>query len=171
MKQNSINKLKNEYKIIPNFPGYYISNNGVVLSVKNRYIKKLSQMESKDGYLYVFLYRNGNMTKKRIHTLVLTTYNREPTNKEECRHLNGNSHDNRLENLEWGTRQENSDDKKKHGTIPKGEKSGTHKLTNLDVIQIRDQIKTSTKRELGKKFGVSHTTIIGAINGHHWGHI
>jgi len=39
-----------------------------------------------------------------------------PKPGEVCRHLNGNPHDNRLDNLSWGTPSENMLDKARHGT-------------------------------------------------------
>ena len=51
-----------------------------------------------------------------IHSLVLLAFRGEPKTGEVVRHLNGNPRDNRLENLEYGTPKENSQDMVRHRT-------------------------------------------------------
>jgi hypothetical protein len=54
----------------------------------------------------------------------------------ECRHLNGNPLDARLENLAWGTRAENYADRRGHGTANDGERHGNAVLTNALVLEV-----------------------------------
>jgi hypothetical protein len=81
-----------------------------------------------------------------------------------------NPENNKLENLKWGTRVEQRADEISRG-LKMGENSGTHKLTENDVLEIRKLRPFSTARELAKRYGVSHTTILAAANGEHWRHI
>jgi hypothetical protein len=53
----------------------------------------------------------------------------------QCRHLDGNRSNNRLDNLAWGTPLENGADKARHGTA-KGERNGRAKLTAAKVRRI-----------------------------------
>lgn len=101
---------------------------------------------------------------------VLLAWDREPLPDEECRHLNDCHDDNRLENLCWGSRQENVDDKRVNDKMPVGERSGTHKLTEAEVLEIRKARGTASLRELGAKYGVSHTAIRRAMLGIKWGY-
>jgi hypothetical protein len=157
---------------VPDFPDYIVSKDGQVLSVKRGYGWILSPIKRKrSGHLYVFLYRDGQMFKKYIHNLVLIAWNRQPLPGEEGRHLNGNPADNHLDNLAWGTPQDNSDDRVRHGRSPRGEKSPVHKLTEQQVFQIRQRVGRETLRSLAKEYGVSHTCIRRAGNGMNWGYL
>lgn len=89
----------------------------------------------------------------------------------ECRHLNDIKTDNRIENLKWGTRQENVSDKIKNGGQPRGDSSVASKLTSEKVLQCREAWPKESFRQLGKRFGVSHTAIRRAVLGIKWSHI
>lgn len=160
------------WKPVPDFPGYMVSKDGQVLSVQRGYGWIMSLIRYKrTGHLYVFLYRDRHMCKRYIHDLVLIAWHRKPVSGEECRHFNGNPEDNRLENLAWGTRQDNADDRVKHGRSPYGENSPMHKLTEAQVLDIRTRVATTSLRSLAREFGVSHTCIRRAANGMNWSYL
>ena len=127
------------WKNIPGYDNYWASKDGMILSTKKNNPIIMNNIVSKDGHLYVFLYKDGIMKKMWVHKAVLLAWDREPFNGEECRHLNDISNDNRLENLCWGTRLENVEDKRRNGGIPYGERSKSHKLTNIQVMEIREK--------------------------------
>lgn len=156
-------------KPIPEFPGYLASRAGQIYSLKSK--KVLSLIEADDGHRYVFLYRQGKMTKCWVHRLVLLTFIGPPSVGQEARHLNDLPFDNRLENLAWGTHLENQRDKVLNGYSTRGEKSWSHKLTEADVLEIRRIRPTTTLRALGAQFGVSHTAIRRAFLGIKWGYL
>ena len=155
---------------IPSWPSYYASQTGLIASTKRGPLKILRPITAKDGHQYVFLYSNvnGDMTKQWVHRLVLQTFRGRPKPGQESRHRNGVPGDNRLDNLAWGTRQDNADDRVRHGRSPRGERSGTHKLTEADVRDIRRRRTSVSSRQLGREYGVSHTTILAACSGEHW---
>ncbi len=159
------------WKPVPDFPNYLVSNDGRVLSVQRGYGWILSPIRHRNGHLYVFLYCDRRMYKKYVHDLVLSAWCREPMDGEEGRHLNGNPEDNHLENLAWGTRQDNANDRVRHGRSPRGERSPMHKLTEKQVLEIRQRIGSETTRRLAKEYGVSHTCIERAGNGINWGYL
>lgn len=67
------------------------------------------------GYQHVELRRDGQSHKRKVHRLVLESHiGPQPEQHEAC-HRNGDGLDNRLENLYWGTRQQNMIDKVRHG--------------------------------------------------------
>ena len=92
---------------------------GSRLPIKGRWLKPAMH---KSGHLHVVLRQDGQSYTKKIHHLVLETFIGLRPEGLECRHLNGNPADNRLENLQWGTSHENHQDSIEHGTVPKGEK-------------------------------------------------
>lgn len=101
------------WKKIDGFPGYEISNLGRVRcfrnfngKITNKY-RILNPIINKDDYYYVDLYHDRKQVHKRIHRLVLDSFV-GPRPDLVANHINGDKHDNRLENLEWVTAKENS---------------------------------------------------------------
>jgi len=69
----------------------------------------------KYGHLKVTLCQGARKFHAYVHTLVLEHFIGPCPDGMECRHLDGNPRNNRLENLKWGTRQENAADTQRHG--------------------------------------------------------
>lgn len=112
-------KLKEEWKQVPGYERYLVSNTGRVIStIKNR-TKELKGQEDAVGYIHYRLYasddRNGYYPNNRgkrpilfkIHRLVLDTFLPNADTTLEVNHINGDKHDNVITNLEWVTRKEN----------------------------------------------------------------
>lgn len=121
---------------------YEVSNHGNVrgfwyggYKMKSPKLKK--PQRNKNGYYYVIL-QNGKIMKSfLLHRLVLSTFDKPMDRNIDCCHKNHNREDNRLCNLEWGTRKYNEFQKKLNGTTAMGEKNGKSKMTNEKVLQIR----------------------------------
>lgn len=109
----------------------------------------------------------------KVHRLVLATFVGACPAGMEARHINGNGFDNRLSNLCYGTHTENMFDKKTHGTERIGSTNPFAKLTEAQVIEIRNIYAGGgiTQSELASKFGVGHTIIGSIINRRKWKHI
>ena len=126
-----------------------------------------------DGYLLVVLCNSifPELRQTRfVHELVLTTFvGPRPSKKHECRHLNGDPRDNQLENLAWGTRKQNAQDRIAHGTHPAGENSSNAKLTWQDVAAIRQaEGPRGLNNKLAEHYGVSNVTISLIRTGKSW---
>jgi hypothetical protein len=106
-----------------------------------------------------------------VHRLVVLSFYGIYPGKPYVRHLNGNSLDNRFENLFWGTAYENYLDMVKHGTKRhvRGEFHPNAKLDRIAVLDIRDRRNTSSY--LVKRYGVSKSTIDAVRSGKVWGHV
>ena len=102
-------------------------------------------------YLQVCLTGQRNVT---VHRLVLLAFKGEGPAGSQARHINGNSRDNRLVNLCWGTQAENEQDKHRSGTF---HNRGPRKLTDEQVRHIR--ASTDTGLSLAGQFGVSSAAI------------
>lgn len=107
------------WKDIPNYQGYQASNLGRIRSLDRlgkdgRKLKGkiLKQNKINDkGYLAVGI--NGK--SKQVHRLILMTFNPvENMEKLQCDHIDFNTQNNCLDNLQWLTPEEN--DRKKRGT-------------------------------------------------------
>lgn len=168
---SGINKTEIEWAKIPGWPDYYACREGFIASTKKGRLKVMKPMEGEDGHTHVILYKDGKGKKQYVHRLILITFRRKPKPKEESRHINGVPHDNRIENLEWGSKSDNQLDRITHGTSNRGERSGSAKLTENQVLEIRERVGGESLRTLAKEYGVSHTAIRRAANGMKWSHL
>ena len=93
-------------KDIKGYEGLYaITEDGRVWSyITKRYLK---QMNDKDGYLQVNLYKNRQCNTKKVHRLVADAYLDNPENKPQVNHKDENPKNNNVNNLEWATNEEN----------------------------------------------------------------
>ena len=89
-------------------PNYEITKTGLVRNKATQHV--LSQQE-RNGYLRVELSCDKTRKTYSVHRLVAEQFIPNPENKAEVNHKNFDRKDNRVENLEWVTRQENSDHK------------------------------------------------------------
>lgn len=71
--------------------------------------------------------------------------------------------------LKWKTPHENAMDKEIHGTVMRGERHGSSKLTEKDILDIRSSKKTP--REIAREYPVSKNQILNIISGRSWAHI
>lgn len=136
---------------------YFVTKDGKVFS--RRKFSSLTELKSSrgghQGYLKV---RIGDKAMF-VHRLVAIAYLPNLENKETVNHINGIKDDNRLENLEWCTRSENS----KHAYdigLHKPYTGLKDKGNNKFYKEWNDLIKKGiSMRKIGKKYGVSHRTI------------
>lgn len=68
------------------------------------------------GYLFVGMSREGKVTHRPVHQLVLEAFTGPRTHGQEACHNDGNPSNNLAGNLRWGTRSENALDRVAHGT-------------------------------------------------------
>lgn len=135
--------------------------------------KILKPLEFSAGHVKVTLWKNCIRNRQYIHRLILETFIGICPPGMECRHLDGNPKNNRLDNLLWGTRSENSKDSVKHGVCPLSKMKGfNHYLTKragLNDLKIRIIIKLIkdkylTYKEIGEIFHISQATISNIKN-------
>ncbi len=110
--------MKTSWKPVKDYEDFYeVSSLGEVLS-KQRVIEKrngstqtikekLLKPILKDGYLRVVLYKDGKLQRKYLHVLVAEHFKKNPYNKKEVNHKDGNKLNCKAGNLEWHTRSEN----------------------------------------------------------------
>jgi hypothetical protein len=164
-------------KKIKGFKGYFIDKNGVIYSMVKKYRQaipvkpRIIKQWKSAGHFGVHLSKNRKMYKRWVHRLVLETFIGKCPKGKECRHLNGNGFDNRLENLKWGTRKENQNDRIVHGVSNRGERHGLNKYSEKDIIKIRRMLKEGMKNiEVARKLKIPQSTI-SWIKNYGWKHI
>lgn len=133
---------------------------------KPREPKILRPWISMAGYEIVSLRHRGHTFKEFVHRLVLLAFVGPCPMDQEARHLDGNQRNNRLSNLAWGTRQENTDDRMRHGTVPKSERHWNCKLTDEQVREIRELVQQGyTQTNIAAQFGISQNHVSDIHNG------
>lgn len=96
------------WKKIKGYEDYFVSQNGEIKSFKNGKERLMKpQLDSKRRYLLIGLSKNGKTKMHLVHRIVADAFLDNPNNKEQVNHKNCNTRDNRLDNLEWVTREEN----------------------------------------------------------------
>lgn len=96
-------------------------------------------------------------------------------NSHHIDHIDGDKHNNRIENLELVTVEENNRRIIELDMLrpPRGEENGASVLTESDVLKIRDLYsrKEHTQYQLADIFGVTQGNISDIVNRKRWAHI
>lgn len=154
---------------IPTAPAYAVTQEGVV----TRGSKRLKGCQNKLGYWNVTL-RAGLLKRRQvgIHVLVLETFVGPCPPGQEARHLDGNPANNRLSNLCWGTPLENANDKRRHGTVLRGERHPHARLTEHVVLAARQRAQNGELVcAMAIEYGVTPAVLRSAVNGRKWKHL
>jgi hypothetical protein len=129
---------------IPGYEGLYeVSDLGRVYGFRSNKVLK-PNVKPKNGYRVVCLQYPGHRKYHLVHRLVLRAFVGEPPEGWDACHNNGNSSDNRLENLRWGTRSENILDEVRHGTHRNSRK--THCKRNHELNEKNTYVRPNGYR-------------------------
>ena len=149
---------------IKKFPDYYITEDGEVYSWRS--VRKLKCRTDSQGYLRVFLVKDGKTFSVSVHRLVAEAFIPNPENKPEVNHIDGDKQNAKKSNLEWVTHSENI----KHSIhvlghnhcamINKGKFGKENRLSKI-VLQIKDGVVI---KEFFCLREASEATKIGAAN-------
>lgn len=174
-----------EFRHCPGYPGYCVGSDGSVYS--SRRLASLgvgggkgtrtifgSEWKRKaitghgNGYLKVTLIGE----RRLVHHVVLEAFIGPCPAGQECRHLDGNPANDRLDNLTWGTRKENAEDRAKHGTKLLGEHHPNSKLTESQVLEIRKLSSVGVScASIGRRFRINQATAWQVANRKTWVHV
>ena len=176
------------WKDVVGYEGFYkVSSKGKIISVA-RYKKNHSKLQSveekeisqylnpKNGYVYVYLCKNGEYKNKRLHRVVAEAFLPNEEGYKQINHKDGVRSNNSVDNLEWCDKSYNMKHAialglKKDG-FKKGSENISAKLSDEDVEWIRSHYKYRDKEfgisKIAKKFNVHRATIGRIINNHSW---
>lgn len=168
------------WKAITNFPGYEVSTfgrfrtwraNGRPFGKKKPKILKPWVLKKRGRYYAVSLFKEGKYYAFTAHSIVLREFIGPRPEGKECRHLDGNPQNPRLDNLEWATHQNNCEDKKRHGTARIGQDNINAKLTHDEVVQIKKHLAINVSQAvIARKFDISPQTICNIAHERTWAH-
>lgn len=97
------------FKPIPEFETYSVNREGIVLNSKNKIIKPWRH-ESQRGcyYMRVTLHGKWRRQNMRVHRAVAMAFIPNPEWLPEVNHIDGDSLNNHVSNLEWVSTKENA---------------------------------------------------------------
>lgn len=168
-----------EYRPVPNFPGYLISNHGEAWScwlrgpkpiMTNVWRKQKLGVDTKGRLKATF---TPGRKQVLIHRLVLQVFVGPcPEGMEACHYPDVDPTNNHVNNLRWDTHANNMADAVRHGRMSKGEEQHSSKLTDKKVIRIRQLFDSGyTTYEIAEKYGVRQGTIWYIVARKTWKHI
>ena len=104
--------------------------------------------------------------------VVAEAWIRERKQGECIRHLDGNKLNNNVSNLAVGSRKDNEMDKVLHGTSNQGSRHGMAKLTEVQVLEIRDRLlKGESSADVAREFSICERYARGIKNQACWKHL
>lgn len=185
--QTQLDFTQELWKDVVGYEGYYQVNNlGEVRGVE-RFVKHVSgglkkvrsrvlyRHPDRKGYIRVLLAKEGKNKCCQVHRLVALAFIPNPNNKPCINHINLQTNDNNVVNLEWVTNRENTDHSVNMGSfigLNRGEKQGGSKLKDKEVIQIKKYLNEGflKSRETAQLFNASEQTICNIKKGRSWKH-
>ncbi|MBQ4495575.1 MAG: NUMOD4 motif-containing HNH endonuclease [Selenomonadaceae bacterium] len=141
-----------ECRPIPDWEDYHESNYGRTKSFKKGKVMIMRPKLQTDGYLFVTLRKANKQKNFRISRLVATCFVPNLEEKPEVNHIDGHPLNNHVSNLEWATSLENRQHAVHMGFIKSGEDNYQAKLTNEQVIYIRNNPNGLTQQQLADEF-------------------
>lgn len=162
--------------IIPDYPGYSVTEHGVIYTHKKtrpshdkstRIVtinynngKERKTIINSKGYKVIMLSNNGINKTYAIHRIVCEVFYGKCPVGYEVRHLDGDKMNCHYTNLKYGTPRENRNDRKKHGTHQEGQYAPNSKLTQSEADSIRVIRQKGMKiKEICSLFKVSRSVI------------
>lgn len=192
--RNSIVEEQEVWKPVKEYEGIYdVSNKGRVRSYhwigkpgKLSTVPRVLNLITTGRYPRIVLVKGDNKTHTRVHQLVAKAFIPNPEDKATVNHIDGDKHNNCVENLEWATQSENNYHKYRTGLdsvsdrhrkimseCRLGEKHPNTTFKERDIIKIRKLYSTGdyTQREIGDMYNVCNGTIGCIIRRETWGHV
>lgn len=172
--------MREEWREVPDFPDYEVSDQGRVRSWKRMGNGAVQGGRAKTphiitpkmlntyGHKFVETWENKKRTKHNLHRLVLTVFDRPPREGERALHKNNDPADNRVDNLYWGSAADNSADMVRAGHSQRGEKNTKAKLTERDVHLIQRMNQYMKHQDIAEVFEVSTSAISLIFCGKNW---
>jgi hypothetical protein len=181
-------------RAVPNFPKYQVdTDNGLVYSSRRNCVVTLNPTLSPSGYLTLTLYNNGKSKSTTVHCVVMAAHlGTWDWEKPEVDHKDHNRQNNSISNLQLATRSEQMDDitnsklskamkgntnhdKEALSKAVRGERNNKAKLTEKDVIAIREAfdslghtVKSAFVKEKAVQYKVSESAIYRVLSKKFW---
>lgn len=167
------------WKDIPNYNGIYqVSNYGGIkrLNYRNSGNEKIiTPKYTKQGYVFVALWKNGKYKNYYVHRLVGQAFLENPFGFPEINHRDENPSNNNINNLEWcsssyNTRYSRKKHPERYVTTYKGKRTSRQTKYSLFEVNQKDKngniIKTwNNISEIVRELGYNNSSITGCCLG------
>lgn len=182
-----------QWQAIKNYPGYEVSDKGEVRSYWKaggykglkrlmtqpvRVLKQYEHGQMRPGkrHLAVRLCNDAGHKWKLLHVLVMLAFGPpQPPDKPLVLHKDDDPRNNEIDNLRWGDAADNAHDaiRNKKWNPPRGEGSGTAKLTESKVKEMRLLYEGGgiSYKQLAEQYGISPMQACRIINRQRWAHV
>jgi hypothetical protein len=127
---------------------------------------------TKDGYPErVRRFDGVRRQKRRVNRIVCEmSSGPAPLDRPEAAHKCGNKRCVNASHIYWGSRSENAADMLAHGTVSRGSRRPSSKLTEDQIPEIKRLSSAMTQTEIAQKFGVNQSQISRVLSGKRWKH-
>lgn len=166
-----------EWRVIPEHPGYRVSNLGHVQSRRRRgqtgghdEVWRDSKVgRTNHGHLMIRMSYGGKAVRLYIHRLVLELFVGPcPPGMEGC-HNDDNPANNCITNLRWDTHSNNMKECSQKGRMARGRTNGIVKLTLENVYEIKRLVAGGMlHREVATRFGICKQAVSNIVRGKRW---
>lgn len=165
------------WRTVPGYPAYEVSVDGVVRRCQGfrcrRAHRVLVPFVRPNGYAQILLYQRAQRRRFGVHQLVALAFlGPKPSPQHEVAHLDGQRLNNHVSNLAWLLHSENERHKDLHGTRLRGSQIGNAKLTEAQVVLIRQALAVGIRQcVLAQAYGVSDSTVSLIARAKTWRHV
>lgn len=167
--------MTSQWKYVEDTDGrYVIFDDGTILTSCYRFTHGphfMRPFKTHNGYHRITLFVRGQHRKFFMHRLVAQAFMSRPSSQHEVNHKNGVKTDNRIENLEWVSKSENSLHAIRSGLqiVKRGTDAPGAKLTEQQVIDLYLARKRGEKNvSISRRTGVNHKTVSDIWLGKRW---
>lgn len=162
-----------EWRTVPGFDQYEVSNDGIIVRVRSRGRRRPLKPAFSNGYFWVTLHQDGVRRPIGVHVVVcLAFHGPKPVVsgvRYEAAHWDNDKVNNVWTNLRWATSAENKNDRRRQGTHIEGEKISWCKLKAYQIPGIRARLAAGEFcSAIANDLGVSEGAINGIKIGRNW---
>lgn len=160
-------------KEVPNFPMYYATECGRIISKHRGRLKFINGKLDKDGYVHIILRKDGVNYYKRLHRVIAETFLYCDDTSYVVAHIDGDIGNNTKDNLKYCTQKENIADKALHGTKHIGENVHNAKITSEIAMRVKIYLSQNlhTSATIAKILNISKHVVDNIKYKNSWVHI
>jgi hypothetical protein len=159
-------------RAIPGYHDMFATPEGKIISTR-RGRPRERKVYTFRGHRRVNIRQGPKVEPARVAQLICATFHGpRPNPDHEAIHVNGNRTDNAADNVKWALPDERIAGQVERGTQVRGERHPRHKLTEVEVLEIKAlSVQGHTRNYLAERFHVCASNIGFIVSGKTWKHL